>query len=163
IFTAIRAAVPGLILATRLNAFDGVPFHKAANGDGAPDSRDPTPNGWGLSASDPLTPDLTEPLRWVREMRQLGVELVNVTLGTPLPRAPGPQAGVPDVQLPHGTDAGEAPPARPVPGRLPAVRQGGLRRGVEGSSRASQKEVAMRPNTLKRLLRAGKPAVGTWL
>ena len=46
-----------------------------------------------------------------------------------------PQARLPDVQLLHGPDAGEGPPARPVPDRLPAVRQGGVRRDVEGSAR----------------------------
>src|SRR4029079_15488888 len=43
----------------------------------------PLVNGWGTSAANPLTPDLTEPLAWVAEMRRLGVQLVNVTMGTP--------------------------------------------------------------------------------
>jgi 2,4-dienoyl-CoA reductase-like NADH-dependent reductase (Old Yellow Enzyme family) len=84
IFQAIRAAVSGAILATRLNVYDGVPFHKGADGDGVPDPWTvPLANGWGMSESDPFTPDLTEPLRWVAEMRQLGVQLVNVTMGNP--------------------------------------------------------------------------------
>jgi NADPH2 dehydrogenase len=84
IFRAIRAAVPGVILATRLNVYDGTPFHKEPSGKGAPDPWSaPLANGWGMSESDPFTPDLTEPLRWVAEMRQLGVQLVNVTMGNP--------------------------------------------------------------------------------
>jgi 2,4-dienoyl-CoA reductase-like NADH-dependent reductase (Old Yellow Enzyme family) len=85
IFLAIRAAVPSnVVLATRMNGFDGVPFHKAASGDGEPDPfTTPVVNGWGLNPTDPLTPDLTEPIRWVQEMRQLGVSLVNVALGNP--------------------------------------------------------------------------------
>lgn len=84
IFQAIRAEVPGMILATRMNGFDGIPFHKAANGDGEPDAfTSPVVNGWGLSETDPLTPDLTEPIRWVKEMRELGVSLVNIALGNP--------------------------------------------------------------------------------
>ena len=84
IFQAIRAAVPGVILATRMNGFDGIPFHKGENKDGAPDDfTAPVPNGWGLNPSDPLTPDLSEPIRWVQEMRTLGVELVNIALGNP--------------------------------------------------------------------------------
>lgn len=84
IVTAIRAAVPGLLLTTRMNAFDGIPFHKAANDDGAPDAWSaPLANGWGLSEADPFTPDLSEPTRWVKEMHQLGVDLVNITLGNP--------------------------------------------------------------------------------
>ena len=38
-----------------------------------------------------------------------------------------PQADLPDVQLLHGPDAVQAQRAGPVPHRLPAVRQGGLR------------------------------------
>lgn len=80
IFQAIRAAVPGVILAARLNAFDGIAYRN----DGTPEAfTAPVLNGWGLNPDDPLTPDLTEPIRWVQEMRQLGVELVNVTLGNP--------------------------------------------------------------------------------
>jgi 2,4-dienoyl-CoA reductase-like NADH-dependent reductase (Old Yellow Enzyme family) len=81
IFRAVRAAVPaGVILATRLNVFDGIAFR--ADGTPVPHTS-PVPNGWGLSEADPLTPDLTEPLRWVADMRALGVQLVNVTLGNP--------------------------------------------------------------------------------
>ena len=84
VFRAVRAAVPGVILATRLNVYDGIPFHKGPDGDGAPDPwAAPLANGWGMSETDPFTPDLTEPLRWVAEMRTLGVQLVNVTMGNP--------------------------------------------------------------------------------
>ncbi|MDB5311695.1 MAG: NADH:flavin oxidoreductase [Gemmataceae bacterium] len=85
IFQAIRAAVPGhVILATRLNVFDGIPFHKGETGDGTPDPwRAPLVNGWGMSETDPFIPDLTEPLAWVAGMRRLGVQLVNVTMGNP--------------------------------------------------------------------------------
>jgi len=86
VFTAVRAAAPGLILATRLNVYDGIPFHMVDDGPGtgAPDAwTAPLANGWGMSESDPFTPDLTEPLRWVAEMRRLGVALVNVTMGNP--------------------------------------------------------------------------------
>ncbi len=85
IFQAIRAAVPRyIILATRMNVFDGIPFHKGANGDGVPEAWSaPLANGWGMSESDPFTPDLTEPLAWIAEMRKLGVTLINVTMGNP--------------------------------------------------------------------------------
>ena len=85
IFRAVRAAVPAhVILATRVNGFDGVPFHTGPGGDGEPDAHaTPVANGWGINPDDPLTPDLSEPIRWVREMRDLGVSLVNVTLGNP--------------------------------------------------------------------------------
>ena len=84
IFQAVRAAVPTLILATRMNGYDGIPFHKGADDDGEPDSFTvPVENGWGYDPADPLTPDPAEPIRWVREMRSLGVELVNIALGNP--------------------------------------------------------------------------------
>ena len=83
IFQAIQVVVPNLILTTRLNGFDGIPFHKADNDDGAPDAYTGTPIGWGLSATDPLTPDPTEPIRWVQDMHKLGVKMVNISLGNP--------------------------------------------------------------------------------
>jgi NADPH2 dehydrogenase len=85
IILAIKAAVPShVVLATRMNGFDGLPFHKAASGDGEPDAfATPVVNGWGLNPDAPLTPDLTEPIRWVQEMRALGVSLVNIALGNP--------------------------------------------------------------------------------
>ncbi|HKA05888.1 MAG TPA: NADH:flavin oxidoreductase [Gemmataceae bacterium] len=84
IILAIRAAVPNVILATRINVYDGIPFHKGDGDAGMPDAwTAPLANGWGMGASDPFTPDLTEPLRWIGEMRQLGVELVNVSMGNP--------------------------------------------------------------------------------
>jgi 2,4-dienoyl-CoA reductase-like NADH-dependent reductase (Old Yellow Enzyme family) len=84
IFEAIRAAVPNLLLATRINVYDAIPFHKDAMGNGAPDAwLAPLANGWGMSPTDPFAPDLTEPLRWIGEMCGLGVELVNVTMGNP--------------------------------------------------------------------------------
>jgi NADPH2 dehydrogenase len=84
IFTAIRSAVPGIILATRLNVFDSIPFKKGPDDDGVPEPWNaPLQNGWGMNESDPFTPDLAEPLRWIAEMRQLGVTVVNVTIGNP--------------------------------------------------------------------------------
>jgi 2,4-dienoyl-CoA reductase-like NADH-dependent reductase (Old Yellow Enzyme family) len=108
IIQAIRAAVPGVIVATRMNIFDGIPFHKAANDDGAPDAwAAPLANGWGMSEADPLTPDLTEPLRWVAEMRQLGVALVNTTMGNPYAQ---PHFGRPfETPPPDGYESPEHP------------------------------------------------------
>lgn len=81
---AVKAAVPSnVVIATRLNVFDGIPFHTAA-GEGVPDAHAlPLANGWGMSESDPFAVDLTEPLKWIGEMRALGVTLVNATMGNP--------------------------------------------------------------------------------
>lgn len=84
IFQAVRAALPKMILATRMNGFDGVPFHKAENEAGEPDEfTTPVVNGWGLHPDNPLEPDPSEPIRWVQDMRKLGVDLVNIALGNP--------------------------------------------------------------------------------
>jgi NADPH2 dehydrogenase len=84
IIEGIRAAVPGMLITTRMNGYDGIPFHKEADDSGAPDSwAAPLVNGWGFSPEDPFTPDPTEPIRWVQEMHKLGVSLVNIALGNP--------------------------------------------------------------------------------
>jgi NADPH2 dehydrogenase len=82
IVAAIHAAVPGLVIATRLNVYDGVPFTKGLDDRGLPCAHPrPLVDGWGNDPADPMKPDLTEPLRFIGELRQLGVALVNVTLG----------------------------------------------------------------------------------
>ncbi|MHB8946630.1 MAG: oxidoreductase [Bacillota bacterium] len=79
----VRAEVPEVIVAVRLNVYDGLPH----------------PWGWGaetaeseLTTGDPephappgptVTPDLTEPTRLVRLLRDAGVILINVTMGNP--------------------------------------------------------------------------------
>lgn len=85
IFQAIRSAVPShIVLATRMNAFDSIPFHKGTGDAGEPDTWvSPLVNGWGMNESDPFTPDLTEPIQWVKDMRDLGVDLVNIAMGNP--------------------------------------------------------------------------------
>ncbi len=85
IFQAIAAILPKhVLLATRMNAFDSIPFNPGSDGDGKPvDWSVPLANGWGMSETDPFSPDLSEPIRWVQEMRSLGVRLVNVAMGNP--------------------------------------------------------------------------------
>lgn len=105
IFLAIRATVPSnVLLATRINVFDGIPF----TNDGQPIEHNVPPvNGWGLSAENPLEPDLTEPLKWIAEMRALGVQLVNVTLGNPYAQ---PHFGRPfETPPPDGYESPEHP------------------------------------------------------
>jgi 2,4-dienoyl-CoA reductase-like NADH-dependent reductase (Old Yellow Enzyme family) len=85
ILTAIRAEVPDLMLATRINVYDGIPYRKPATGDiGEPVPwQTPLLTTWGTAATDPFTPDLAEPLAWIGEMSRLGVAIVNVSLGNP--------------------------------------------------------------------------------
>jgi 2,4-dienoyl-CoA reductase-like NADH-dependent reductase (Old Yellow Enzyme family) len=79
-----RAEVPGLVIATRLNVFDGLPFRPGPDSTGEPcPHQRPVRTCWGTNLDDPLQPDLTEPLAWAREMAQLGVALINVSMGNP--------------------------------------------------------------------------------
>jgi NADPH2 dehydrogenase len=85
IITAVRAEVPGLVVATRLNVYDGIPYRKrAGDGEGEPCPwTPPVRSAWGAREDDPLQPDLTEPTWWIGEMARLGVALVNVSMGNP--------------------------------------------------------------------------------
>ena len=82
----IRAEVgDGLILATRLNVYDGVAYMEDPETTvGIP--RDiPTPYlyGFGVDENNPPQPDMTEPIKLVGVLKELGVKLVNVTTGSP--------------------------------------------------------------------------------
>ncbi|MCS6850019.1 MAG: NADH:flavin oxidoreductase [Gemmataceae bacterium] len=80
----IRAEVPGLMIATRLNVYDGIPFRKGPDGRGEPCPWScPIVSAWGTREDDPFTPDLSEPIAWIREMLDLGVVMVNVSMGNP--------------------------------------------------------------------------------
>ncbi len=93
IVAGIRALGLPLDLAVRLSAFDMVPFRPdpASSSPGRPgpgipeDYRSHLPYryGFGLDPGDPLRPDLSEPLRFVRLCHELGVRLVNVSAGSP--------------------------------------------------------------------------------
>ena len=85
VFAKIRARLgDSILLATRINVFDGVPYVGAAGGVGAPTQHDtPYRDAWGTDVDDPTRPDLTEPLRLIGELRDDGLALVNVTMGSP--------------------------------------------------------------------------------
>jgi 2,4-dienoyl-CoA reductase-like NADH-dependent reductase (Old Yellow Enzyme family) len=81
----IKEAVPGLVVATRINCFDGIPFcFDPELGRGRPVEH-PIPylDGFGLNPHNPLEMDLTEPKDLVRLLASLGVPLVNVSMGSP--------------------------------------------------------------------------------
>jgi NADPH2 dehydrogenase len=105
VFRAIRASTPtDVVLATRLNVYDGIPFRD--NGTPA-DWSAPLANGWGMNEHEPFTVDLTEPLKWIGEMRSLGVTLVNATMGNPYAQ---PHIGRPfEYPPPDGYESPEHP------------------------------------------------------
>src|SRR5579884_1264080 len=69
----------------RLNAFDGVPYMKAGpSGEGKPlDYPVPYPWGWGVDARNPLGDDLTEVKQVIGWLKEWGIRLLNVSLGSP--------------------------------------------------------------------------------
>ncbi|MCU0249275.1 MAG: hypothetical protein MUE61_03640 [Vicinamibacterales bacterium] len=67
IVSAVRAEVPDLAIAVRLNATDGVPF----------------PYGFGVPADGGAGLDLDEPKGLARRLRDAGCALLNVTAGIP--------------------------------------------------------------------------------
>lgn len=85
VIRAIRSECPDLVLATRMNVFDGIPFK--GQGDefvGQPIAVSlPVETSFGAVADDPSQLDLTEPLDVVRRLVDAGIGLVNVSLGNP--------------------------------------------------------------------------------
>lgn len=82
----IRAEVPGLMVASRLNVYDGIPYVMGADpaGPGVPcPYTTPLSSCWGTAADDPFAPDLSEPVAWAKEMASMGVALLNVSMGNP--------------------------------------------------------------------------------
>ena len=81
----LRDENPGGLIGTRLNVFDGLPFHPVGpNAPGVPDPfATPVLSAWGTREDDPFTPDLAEPLALVGLLRDLGLALVNVSMGNP--------------------------------------------------------------------------------
>src|SRR5208282_4372512 len=85
IIAAVRSEVPGLVVVTRLNVYDGLPYRKGAtSAEGEPCPwQAPVRSAWGTREDNPFEPDLTEPAWWIGEMARLGVALVNVSMGNP--------------------------------------------------------------------------------
>jgi 2,4-dienoyl-CoA reductase-like NADH-dependent reductase (Old Yellow Enzyme family) len=112
VFAKIRARLgDSIMLATRLNVFDGMPYLKDDAGTGVPAAFDlPYREGWGVEASDPSRPDLGEPLRLIGELRSLGLAMVNVSMGSPYFN---PHIGRPFERAPVD---GYAPPEHPLAG-----------------------------------------------
>jgi NADPH2 dehydrogenase len=65
------------LLATRLNVYDGVPFGVDVH------SVLPYEEGWGIDAWHPSRSDLSEPIRLVGLLKEQGLRLVNVSMGSP--------------------------------------------------------------------------------
>jgi NADPH2 dehydrogenase len=74
-----------IIIASRLNAYDGVPFEKnpiSGIGEALP-FETPYPYSFGVDRNNPLKEDLEEPIKLIKLMMDLGVKMVNVSMGSP--------------------------------------------------------------------------------
>lgn len=68
VFGKIKAVLgKDFIVTTRLNIYDGIPY----------------PYGFGMDIDDPGVPDLTEPIRLVKELNEMGMDIINLTMGNP--------------------------------------------------------------------------------
>ncbi|MBO4769810.1 MAG: flavin oxidoreductase/NADH oxidase [Clostridia bacterium] len=64
---SMHAVSTDFIVSSRLNIYDGLPF----------------PYGFGVSEKSGTDPDLDEPKRLVKELRGLGMQIINITMGNP--------------------------------------------------------------------------------
>ena len=89
----IRSLAPGLHIGVRLSAIDTVPFHSDPNQNvhgksaiGIAETRpDLLPYRWGFGVNplDPTDSDLSEPESFLSLLEELGIQLVNITAGSP--------------------------------------------------------------------------------
>ena len=89
----IRSLAPGLHIGVRLSAIDTVPFHsnphQNVNGKSAIGIAETRPDllpyrwGFGVNPLDSTDSDLSEPERFLSLLEELGIQLVNITAGSP--------------------------------------------------------------------------------
>lgn len=89
----IRAEAPGLRIGVRLSAFDMIPFRPdpATSRPGRPGIGVPEPYehllpyhwGFGVNPHNPTEPDLSEPAAFLALLRELHIQLVNLSAGSP--------------------------------------------------------------------------------
>jgi NADPH2 dehydrogenase len=80
----IRDRFPNAVIGTRMNVYDGIPYQRRDDGEGLPCPYDlPLRSAWGTRPDDPFSPDPSEPIALIGLLRDLGVSLVNVSIGNP--------------------------------------------------------------------------------
>ena len=80
----IRSATGNqLKLCVRLGCYDGVPYVKGAGGTGVPAVYAVPYAGFGVNQDNPAREDLSEVKRVVAHLKDWGVELLNISLGSP--------------------------------------------------------------------------------
>jgi 2,4-dienoyl-CoA reductase-like NADH-dependent reductase (Old Yellow Enzyme family) len=81
----IRTALGNrLLLCMRLGCYDGVPYTMGPGDTGVPIEHPiPYPYGWGVDPNDPFQEDLTEVKQALGWFKEWGIELLNVSMGSP--------------------------------------------------------------------------------
>jgi len=74
-----------IMLCMRLGCYDGVPYGPQPPSNAGVPLEYPVPYlfGWGVDPNDPMKEDLTEVKQAIRWFREWGIELVNVSMGSP--------------------------------------------------------------------------------
>ena len=85
IITRIRQDLPRLTIATRMNAYDGIPYRgEGEDFIGRPCPHElPLQTAFGTDPHNHLLEDPAEPIELARRLREWGVELINVSAGNP--------------------------------------------------------------------------------
>jgi 2,4-dienoyl-CoA reductase-like NADH-dependent reductase (Old Yellow Enzyme family) len=81
----VRSTLPDLLIATRINAYDGIPYRGGGDafvGTACPHEL-PLTTAFGTNSQNHLEEDLTEPIQLASWLREWGVGLINVSLGNP--------------------------------------------------------------------------------
>ena len=63
----IKQEVPEVFVTTRMNVYDAISY----------------PYGFGVSKDDYRTPDLTEPLQLIEQLEEIGMPMLNISIGNP--------------------------------------------------------------------------------
>ncbi len=87
----VRSNAPRLQIGVRLSAFDTIPFRPGQTGNGKPGPGIPEAYtgllpyrwGFGVNAEHPTEPDLSDATNFLSLLEELGVQLVNLTAGSP--------------------------------------------------------------------------------
>lgn len=81
----IRDDVPQLILASRFNAYDGIPYRQEGDDrTGKPCPHElPLRAAFGTNPDDHLLEDLTEPLQLAKKLKDWGHKLLSISMGNP--------------------------------------------------------------------------------
>jgi len=93
VVAGVRAAAPSLIIGVRLSAFDTIPFKpdspRSASGKPGPGVPEafrallPYRWGFGVDVANPVQADLTEPVQFLSLLGELGIQIVNLSAGSP--------------------------------------------------------------------------------